>query len=183
MGRFTAFVFIIILFPVFILISAIIKTESRGSVFYVQPRCGKDRKLFNIYKFRSMSDNGNPTLLTMENDKRLTRSGKTLRRYKLDELPQLLNILKGDMAWFGPRPEQAYFTELILKKNRSLSSLYAVKPGLLSLGAVEYGYATNPSEMEERARYDKYYLQHRTLKLRLYILTNTFRLIMKGNNR
>lgn len=128
---------ILIFLPVFIIISVVIVLDSRGGVFYGQHRVGKNKRSFILYKFRTMlTGSDKQGLLTVgDNDKRVTRSGRWLRKYKLDELPQLFNILKGDMSFVGPRPEVSKYVDLYNERQKKILS---VKPGITDWASIKY---------------------------------------------
>jgi len=156
--------------PVIVLISVLIKVTSPGPVFYKQQRVGKDGKVFTLYKFRTMVENAEKEVgpvLASRDDPRVTKVGKILRMTRLDELPQLLNVLQGDMSLVGPRPERPHF----VKKHKSLHELrLAVKPGLTGLAQIRSFYDLKP---RHKIKYDYLYIQKRSLLLNLYILTRT----------
>jgi lipopolysaccharide/colanic/teichoic acid biosynthesis glycosyltransferase len=161
---------LIISLPVTILISLLIKISSSGPVFYTQQRVGKDGKLFMLYKFRTMVQDAEKEIgpvLASRNDPRVTKVGKFLRATRLDELPQLLNVLKGDMSLVGPRPERPHF----VKKHKALHEFrLAVKPGLTGLAQIRSFYDLKP---QHKIKYDYLYIQKRSLLLNLYILIRT----------
>ncbi len=128
---------ILIFLPIFIIISVLIVLDSRGGVFYGQHRVGKNKRSFILYKFRTMlTGSDKQGLLTVgDNDKRVTRSGRWLRKYKLDELPQLFNILKGDMSFVGPRPEVSKYVDLYNERQKKILS---VKPGITDWASIKY---------------------------------------------
>ena len=127
---------IIFLFPVFIFVSILIKIDSSGPVFFLQERVGLNGKLFKIIKFRSMKeDHKNSLTVTLENDKRITRIGKKLRKYKIDEVPELINVLVGDMSFVGPRPDVPGYADLLKGNDRNVLKL---RPGITSLASVKY---------------------------------------------
>lgn len=134
---FVSLIAVIILFPLFLLIAIAISVDSPGGVFYIQQRIGKDFKPFGIFKFRTMyPDSDKKLLLTVGNrDNRITRVGYFLRKYKLDEFPQLINVLKGDMSLVGPRPEVKKYVDLYNEEQRKVLS---VKPGITDLASIEY---------------------------------------------
>lgn len=156
--------------PVTILIPLLIKISSPGSVFYKQQRVGKDGKLFTLYKFRTMVNDAEKEVgpvLASRDDPRVTKTGKFLRATRLDELPQLLNVLQGDMSLVGPRPERPHF----VKKHKALHELrLAVKPGLTGLAQIRSFYDLKP---QHKIKYDYLYIQKRSLLLNLYILIRT----------
>jgi len=164
---------ILILFfsiPVTILIPLLIKISSSGPVFYAQQRVGKDGRLFMLYKFRTMIKDAEKEVgpvLASRNDPRVTNIGKFLRATRLDEIPQLINVLKGDMSLVGPRPERPHF----VKKHKALHELrLAVKPGLTGLAQIRSFYDLKP---QHKIKYDYLYIQKRSLLLNLYILIRT----------
>ena len=122
--------------PVFIIVSILIKIDSSGSIFFLQERVGLNGKLFKIIKFRSMKeDHKNSLTVTLENDKRITRIGKKLRKYKIDEVPELINVLVGDMSFVGPRPDVPGYADLLKGNERNILKL---RPGITSLASVKY---------------------------------------------
>ena len=127
---------IIFLFPVFIFVSILIKIDSSGPVFFLQERVGLNGKLFKIIKFRSMKeDHKNSLTVTLKNDKRITRIGKKLRKYKIDEIPELVNVLVGDMSFVGPRPDVPGYADLLEGNDRNILKL---RPGITSLASIKY---------------------------------------------
>jgi len=135
-----------------------------------------------IYKFRTMfndAEKGGPSL-SFENDERVTPFGQFMRKYRLDELPQFWNVLKGDMSIVGPRPERKYYINQIVKQAPYFYLLHNVRPGITSLGMVKFGYARNTDEMIERMKYDILYYENMSLMLDLKIIIYTFRTILTG---
>ena len=127
---------ILFLFPVFIFVSILIKIDSYGPVFFLQERVGLNGKLFKIIKFRSMKEDHNNSLsVTLKNDKRITRIGKKLRKYKIDEIPELFNVLVGDMSFVGPRPDVPGYADLLKGNDRNILKL---RPGITSLASIKY---------------------------------------------
>lgn len=168
--------------PVFAVIALAIKLDSRGPVFYRQERLGIDRKPFMILKFRSMrtdAEAGGPQLSSPE-DSRTTRVGHWMRKYRIDELPQFWNVLRGDMSIVGPRPERPYFAEQIAARQPAFMLLHKVRPGITSWGMVKYGYAQNVDQMVERMAYDLLYLQNVSLSIDLKILLHTVATVITG---
>jgi lipopolysaccharide/colanic/teichoic acid biosynthesis glycosyltransferase len=173
---------LIILSPVIIILSLAIKVTGKGPVIYSQDRIGYKGKSFRIFKFRSMhhgTEEGIP-LLSGKDDKRISRVGRFMRKHKFDEIPNFLNVLKGEMSLVGPRPEQKYFMEKILEKAPHYSLLHSVKPGITSWGQVRYGYASNVDEMIERLEFDLYYLENRSLWFDIKIAFQTLSIIIRG---
>jgi lipopolysaccharide/colanic/teichoic acid biosynthesis glycosyltransferase len=165
-----------------LILAIIIKLTDEGPVIYTQKRIGRFGKPFTIYKFRSMrigTEEGIP-LLTSPDDKRVTPIGAFMRKYKLDEIPNFINVLNGDMSLVGPRPEQQYFIDQILLLAPEYENLHQIKPGVTSWGQVNYGYASNVPEMIDRMQYDLFYLENRSLLFDLKILFYTIGVIFKG---
>jgi exopolysaccharide biosynthesis polyprenyl glycosylphosphotransferase len=176
---------IIMLSPLFIALAIGVKLSSKGSVFYKQIRIGKNSKPFMMYKFRSMyieAEKDGPAL-SSANDPRITSFGRHLRKLHLDELPQLFNVILGDMSFVGPRPERKFFIDQILRLAPHYEQLFMVKPGITSWGMVKYGYAQNVGEMIERLPYDIMYLENRTLVVDMKILLYTIRSILYGDGK
>ena len=131
-----SFVGIVFLFPVFIIVSILIKIDSSGPVFFVQERVCLNGKFFKIIKFRSMKTNHNNSLtVTLENDKRITRIGKKIRKYKIDEIPELINVFIGDMSFVGPRPDVPGYADLLKGESRNILKL---RPGITSRASIKY---------------------------------------------
>lgn len=174
---------LILLSPLMLFIALKIKIDSDGPVFYKQERIGLFGKPFHIYKFRSMrtdaESNGDPMLSSMD-DSRITVFGKFLRKYRLDELPQFWNVIRGDMSLVGPRPERRYFIQQIVKKAPYYYLLHKVKPGITSWGMVKFGYASNIDEMIARLRYDLLYIENNSLLVDFKILIYTVRTVFLG---
>jgi len=173
---------LIILSPVILTLSVFIKLSGKGPVIYSQDRIGKYGKPFVIYKFRSMkydAETGAP-MLSGVNEERITRIGKYLRRYRIDEIPNFINVIKGDMSVVGPRPERQFFIDQIVLRNPEFNDLLRIKPGITSWGQVKYGYASNVDEMLERLEYDLYYIKNRSLLFDVKILLYTIGTILKG---
>ncbi len=173
---------LVLLTPVYAVISIAVKYGSPGPVFYSQERIGFHKKPFKIYKFRTMSRDAeeNGPALSSDNDPRITPTGHFLRKYRLDELPQFWNVLKGDMSLVGPRPEREYYIRMITERVPAYSLVHQVRPGITSWGMVRYGYASNVDQMIERFRYDLLYLENVSLAVDLKILFHTVSTIIKG---
>ena len=162
-----------------------VKLTSPGPIFYRQSRLGKNGKKFKIIKLRSMvvdAEQLGPQL-SSEEDPRITSWGRTMRKYRIDELPQFLNVLFGDMAIVGPRPERKYYFEQIVAQAPQYKFLLRVKPGITSWGMVKYGYAENVTEMLERARYDLIYTENITLLSDIKILFYTLVTVLQGRGK
>ena len=169
--------------PLFAIISLAIKWEDGLPIIYKQERIGLHGKPFNIYKFRSMkadAEKDGPNLLEIEGDTRLTHVGKFIRTHHLDELPQLWNILKGDMSLVGPRPERKYYIDQIMEHDPRYTYLYQIRPGATSYATLYNGYTDTMPKMLKRLELDLYYLEHRSWWFDAKILFKTLVNIMFG---
>lgn len=169
--------------PLFAIISLAIKWEDGLPIIYKQERIGLYGKPFNIYKFRSMkadAEKDGPNLLEIEGDTRLTHVGKFIRTHHLDELPQLWNILKGDMSLVGPRPERKYYIDQIMEHDPRYTYLYQIRPGATSYATLYNGYTDTMPKMLKRLELDLYYLEHRSWWFDAKILFKTLVNIMFG---
>lgn len=182
---FAALFAILILVPVYIFAAVRVKLSSQGPVLYRQQRVGLFGAPFYIYKFRSMRIDAEATgpALSSKDDPRITRWGKVMRKWRIDELPQFFNILRGDMSLVGPRPERAHFINLISATHPHYKYLHKVKPGLTSWGMVQFGYAENVGEMIERMKYDLLYIENCSLALDLKIMMYTFIVLFQGRGK
>jgi lipopolysaccharide/colanic/teichoic acid biosynthesis glycosyltransferase len=159
--------------------------SSQGPIIYKQQRIGLFGRPFYIYKFRSMytdAEKGGPAL-SSKDDSRITPWGRVMRKWRIDELPQFVNILKGDMSLVGPRPERKHFIDIISSTHPHYKYLHKVKPGLTSWGMVQFGYAENVSEMMERMKYDLLYIENCSLALDLKIMLYTLMVIFQGRGK
>lgn len=164
------------------IIAILVKRSSPGKVIFSQERIGYRRRPFKIYKFRTMRVDAEASgpQLSSENDPRVTPIGVLLRKYRLDELPQFWNVLKGDMALVGPRPERIFFIQQIMKRDPSYTLVHLVKPGITSWGMVKYGYASDVEEMVRRLKYDLIYISNISLSVDIKILIYTLKTVFKG---
>jgi exopolysaccharide biosynthesis polyprenyl glycosylphosphotransferase len=173
---------LILLCPVLIIIATIIALTSRGGVLYSQERIGRFGRPFRIYKFRTMSLDAekNGPQLSSAHDARVTRFGRFLRKSRMDEIPQFWNVLKGEMALVGPRPERQHFIDLITERAPHYSHLHRVRPGITSWGQVKFGYAENVDQMVQRLKYDILYIENMSVAMDIKILFYTILIVMKG---
>ncbi len=182
LDRVVSAVMLLLLSPCFGYIAWRVKRDSPGPVFFRQERVGYMGKPFMICKFRTMyvgAEKEGP-LLAAANDSRVTPFGATMRKYRLDELPQFWNVLKGDMSLVGPRPERKFFIDRIVERAPYYYLLHNVRPGITSLGMVKYGYAVDVDQMIERLKYDMMYYENMSLVLDLTILVYTVRTVITG---
>ena len=178
---------IVTLFPLLIFTAIMIKQGSEGPVIYRQKRIGLKGKPFNIYKFRSMyvsNVEGHNLRLTGDDDPRIVgKWGHIMRKYRIDELPQFFNVLKGDMSLVGFRPEQPYFVEKLINSDPRYAMLYSLRPGITSMGMVKYGYAKDTHEMLKRAQYDYLYIKNCSLAMDIKIIFYTIKTILLGKGK
>ena len=194
--------------PVMLAVALAVSLSSRGPVIFKQKRVGRDGVPFTFYKFRSMVPNGNDgihrefvaaliqkaavgapaanddsALYKIKADPRVTPVGRFLRRTSLDELPQLFNVLKGDMSLVGPRPERQHFIDAIMEVAPHYRHLHKVRPGITSWGQVKFGYAENVEQMVRRLKYDILYIENMSLAVDLKILAYTVLIILRGDGK
>ena len=171
--------------PLYLIVSILVKSSSKGPVIFSQERIGIHGKPFMIHKFRSMYTDAEKLgpALSSENDPRITPFGKFMRKTRLDEIPQFYNVLIGDMALVGPRPERQFFIDKIVKKAAHYNHLLKVRPGITSWGQVKYGYAENVDQMIERLKYDIIYIENMSLTVDIKILIYTVLIVMKGSGK
>ncbi|HEY5599473.1 MAG TPA: TIGR03013 family XrtA/PEP-CTERM system glycosyltransferase, partial [Candidatus Manganitrophaceae bacterium] len=169
--------------PIFLVLCALIKIESRGPVFYRQERMGENGRPFMLIKFRSMRQDAeveSGPVWASENDSRTTRLGKILRILRLDEIPQMINVLKGEMSFVGPRPERPVFVEQLRKKIPYYDLRFTVKPGLTGWAQVKYRYGATEEDALEKLQYDLYYMKHLSPLFDLTIVIETMKVILTG---
>ena len=172
-----AFIALILFSPLFLYCYIMVKKEDGGPAIFRQERIGRFGRPFYIYKFRSMivdAEKNGPQLFGHAQDKRLTKNGKFLRDHHLDELPQLWNVLKGDMAFIGPRPERKFYIDQIMERDPRYIFLYQIRPGVTSYATLYNGYTDTMEKMLRRLELDLYYLEHRSWWFDAKILVKTF---------
>ena len=168
--------------PLFLVTILAITLSSKGPAIFRQERLGINRKPFIMYKFRTMIEEAEKEgpQLAVYNDKRVTKIGRILRKYHVDELPQFWNVLKGEMSVIGPRPEREIYVKEIEKLSPEYTRLFEIKPGITSLGMVRYGYASNIKNLVERSKFDVDYLDKKKASTDVKILLETVKTIIKG---
>lgn len=179
--RVLAFIGLVLSFPIAVLTAILIKLESRGSIFYRQKRLGKNGKVFDVIKFRSMKidaeADGTPVWAT-SNDARTTRIGKIIRKARIDEIPQFWNILKGEMSFVGPRPERPHFVEQLAHEIPFYEHRHLVAPGLTGWAQIKYPYGASVEDARQKLQYDLYYIKNQSLALDLVIVFDTIKTVL-----
>jgi sugar transferase (PEP-CTERM system associated) len=174
---------VIVAAPLMLLTAIAVRLDSAGPALYSQPRVGENGRIFNIYKFRSMrmdAEEGGMPLWASEADPRITRVGRFIRLTRLDELPQLWNVMSGDMSFVGPRPERPFFVEQLAREIPFYMQRHAVKPGVTGWAQVKYQYGSSIEDATEKLRYDLYYIKHLSIFFDLTIVLDTVKVILFG---
>lgn len=167
------------------LLAILIFLESGDKTFFKQIRIGKKGKPFSIYKFKSMTGNPpeNDPLLSISESARITKIGRFIRKYRIDEFPQFINVLIGEMSIVGPRPERQFFLDDIIIYIPKYKELLNLKPGITSLGQIKYGYADNLEQMLKRAKYDLIYLDNLNFWTDIKLILSTIVVVFQGKGR
>ena len=169
--------------PLWVLIGLLIKIDSRGSILYSQERVGRDGRVFNILKFRSMSSGAESKtgpVWAAEDDPRITSFGKFLRISRIDEVPQFINVLKGDMSLVGPRPERPYFVEKLKNDLPLYTKRLRIRPGITGWAQIKHKYDESLDDVKRKLRYDLFYLENMSLRMDFKILLSTMIVILTG---
>ncbi len=182
-----AFFLFLVTWPVMLITALLIKLDEgmQAPIFYLQERVGLDGQAFNIYKFRSMRVDAEKhgAQMATENDDRTTKIGKFIRKYRIDELPQIYNVMRGDMGFVGPRPERPEFVQQLIKTIPYYNERHNVKPGLTGWAQLKYPYGSTEEDSLEKLKYDLYYIKHRSFMLDLLILIRTVEIVLFGKGR
>jgi len=169
--------------PVTLITAIAIKLDSAGPIFYRQERVGQNSEVFTIYKFRSMSESAETNLgpgWAAPDDPRVTRVGRIIRKLRIDEIPQMINVLKGQMSLVGPRPERAFFVERLSEKIRYYSLRHSIKPGITGWAQICYPYGDSEEDATEKLQYDLYYMKNMSALFDLQILFESLKVILLG---
>ena len=181
-----ASILFILLIPVMVVLAIVIKCDSRGRIFYTQERIGKDGRKFIIMKFRTMVENAESVtgaVYAADNDPRITKIGRFLRKWRLDEIPQLVNVIKGDMGLIGPRPEREVFIREFEEKIPFYTQRLLVRPGLTGWAQVKFPYASSIEQTEEKLQYDLYYIKNMSFILDFVVFLKTIRVVLFGKGK
>jgi sugar transferase (PEP-CTERM system associated) len=179
-----SFLGFIISLPIMALVALAIKLDSRGPVFYQQERVGKNGKTFMLLKFRSMREDAEREtgpVWAQERDLRVTRIGRIIRTLRLDEIPQMINVLRGEMSFVGPRPERPHFVGELKNEIPFYEKRHAAKPGITGWAQIKYPYGASTNDALEKLKYDLYYIKNMSLFLDLLILFRTVKIALFGN--
>ena len=169
-------------FPITLLISLAIRLDSKGPIFYKQERVGEDEKIFRLLKFRSMrvdAETGVPVWASID-DPRITRVGRVIRKLRFDEIPQMINVLKGEMSFVGPRPERPFFVKELENEVPYYSQRHVIKPGVTGWAQIMYRYGASKEDALQKLEYDLYYIKHMSVVLDLMIILETVKIVLLG---
>ncbi len=188
--RFFELLFSVVLFilfiPLYIIVAIMVKIDSPGAILYSQERVGKDGKIFRIFKFRTMVQDAEKLSgpqLACKKDPRITRSGRFMRKTRLDEIPQLINIMLGDMSFIGPRPERPFFVDKYSRQIPFYKNRLKVKPGVTGIAQIKVGYDESIDDVMEKVKWDLYYIEHKSLWLNIKILFQTVGVLLTAQGQ
>jgi sugar transferase (PEP-CTERM system associated) len=174
-------ILLLICLPLIVVIAILIKIDSKGPVVFSQERVGEKKKIYRIHKFRSMVEDAEKSsgpVWAQDNDARITRVGKIIRKFRFDEIPQLWNVLKGEMSFVGPRPERPVFVEELEKRIPYFSERSSVKPGITGWAQVCYGYGASVEDAIEKINYDLFYIKNMSILMNLMIVLRTIKIVL-----
>lgn len=180
---FTAILILILTLPIILLFSILIKLDSKGSIFFIQERCGQNGEIFKMIKFRSMrhdAEKMSGPVWSQKDDPRITRIGKIIRKFRIDEIPQLVNVLKGEMSIVGPRPERPYFVEKLSEEIPYYKRRLKVRPGLTGWAQIKHKYDETIEDVKTKLRYDLFYIENMSLRMDFKILFRTVFVVLFG---
>jgi len=180
---FISIIMLILMSPVLVIVSMLIKLESRGRIFFYQNRVGQKKKEFRMHKFRSMVEDAEKKtgpVWAQTDDARITKVGRIIRRFRIDELPQLWDVLTGKMSMVGPRPERKHFTDDLEKKIPFYSERFIVKPGITGWAQISYSYGSNMDDAIEKLNYDLFYIKNLSIIMDMVILLRTAKTVLLG---
>jgi lipopolysaccharide/colanic/teichoic acid biosynthesis glycosyltransferase len=172
---------LVLLSPILILVAILIKIDSDGPVFFSQERVGENHKPYMVHKFRSMVDDAEKAcgpVWAQDEDCRITRVGRFIRKWRIDELPQLFNVLKGEMSFVGPRPEREFFVKELIKAVPYYEERFSVKPGITGWAQVSYGYGASVEDAIEKLNYDLFYIKNMTIFMDLMVIMKTVKTVL-----
>jgi sugar transferase (PEP-CTERM system associated) len=179
---FVSVIGLILSFPLSLITAIGIKIDSKGPILYKQERVGEDGKVFHLLKFRSMCRDAeeNGPVWAKKKDERVTRVGRVIRKLRVDEIPQMFNVLKGEMSFVGPRPERPFFVEGLKRDIPFYSQRHAVKPGITGWAQIRYSYGASKEDALEKLKYDLYYIKHMSPLFDLMIILETAKIVLLG---
>ena len=178
-----SFFMLLLLLPVFFITALLIKLDSKGTVFFSQERVGENGKTYMVHKFRSMAANAEEhsgPVWAQDDDSRITRVGGYIRKLRIDEIPQLWNVLKGQMSFVGPRPEREYFIKKLEAVIPYYAQRFSVKPGITGWAQVRYGYGASVEDAIEKLNYDLFYIKNMSIFMDLIIVLRTVKIVLFG---
>lgn len=179
-------IMLIVLSPLIMLVALLIRIDSKGPIFFSQERVGEKRKIFRVYKFRSMIEDAEKhtgPIWASDHDDRITRVGRIIRKLRIDEIPQLWNVLKGEMSFVGPRPEREFFVKELEEKIPYYGERFIVKPGITGWAQVCYGYGASVDDAIEKLNYDLFYTKNFSIFMDLMIIMRTVKIVLFGKGR